>query len=244
MRRWRSEGFNPHVIAVLLGRHPKMVRERLAKPKGRVGRPAMAKKEYKVCVRALNTLQKQARGLVEVTAAMVKRKAGLPYCEKTIRDTLRAHGKPLRKLREKPVLKPEDVAERLKFAEKHHHRPKEFWLRCPHAVIGNKRFPMYLDQLGREYAARRSVRGAYRSGSDAVQPHLVKPKGLPQAPRCWCYGHRRCNPWEDPLLAHHRGPLECSEGSPDVQRAGEGRGQGFPRASRDAAGAMAGARGQ
>ena len=107
---------------------------------------------------------------------MVRKRAGLSYCERTIRDALRAHGKPFKKLREKPLLTAEDVKARLAFAEKYHARPKRSWLSCPHAIIDNKKFPMYVDHKGRVYAARRSVRGAYRSGADAVQPHLVKPK--------------------------------------------------------------------
>ena len=54
---------------------------------------------------------------------------------------------------------------------------KASWSKQPHAVIDNKRFPMYLTAKGRDHAARRSVRGAYRSGKEAVQGHLVKPKG-------------------------------------------------------------------
>eukprot|EP00973_Karenia_brevis_P013022 1767985-Karenia_brevis.AAC.1 len=47
----------------------------------------------------------------------------------------------------------------------------------PHATIDNKLFPAYLDRQARSYAARRSVRGAYRSrGDKAVAPWLVKPK--------------------------------------------------------------------
>ena len=59
----------------------------------------------------------------------------------------------------------------------HPHDRKASWSKQPHAVIDNKRFPMYLDAKGRNHAARRSVRGAYRSGKEAVQGHLVKPKG-------------------------------------------------------------------
>ena len=177
MRRWHTEeGMSPHVIAVLLGCSPSTIHRRLAKAPGRVGHPRMSKADYQACNRALVAMQKEVRGRTEVTAAMVRRRAGLSYCERTIRDAFRAHGKPFKKLSEKPLLTPEDVKARLAFAEKYHARPKRSWLSCPHAIIDNKKFPMYVDHRGRVYAARRSVRGAYRSGADAVQSHLVKPK--------------------------------------------------------------------
>jgi hypothetical protein len=107
---------------------------------------------------------------------MVKKKAGVTCCERTIRQAFKANGMPFRRLREKPLLKPQDVEERLSFATKNAARAKHSWVTYPHAIIDNKRFPLYLDRQAREYAARRSVRGAYRCGSDAVQSYLVKPK--------------------------------------------------------------------
>jgi hypothetical protein len=178
MRRWHTEeGMSPHVIAVLLGCSPRTFHRRLAKAPGRVGHPRMR---------------------TEAIAAMVRRRAGLSYCECTIRDAFRAHGKPFKKLSEKPLLTPEDVKARLAFAEKYHARPKRSWLSCPHAIIDNKKFPMYVDHRDRVYAARRSVRGAYRSGADAVQSHLVKPKDTMTHPPV-------CHRWEllhGPPAAH------------------------------------------
>ena len=169
-------------IAKLLNRCPKTVKKQLfAKPPGArkrlPGRPQMSDKDYAKCDKALTVLQKRAGARREVTAAMVKERAGVSYCERTIRDAFRAHGKPFRKLREKPLLKPQDVAERLIFATKYAARPMAAWITRPHAAIDNKRFTMPLDRQAREHQARRSVRGAYRAGSCAVEGHLVKPKG-------------------------------------------------------------------
>ena len=127
-------------IAKLLKRCPKTVRKNLkGKPKGaRVGRPPMSDKDYAKCEKALTDLRKRANAQREVTAAMVKGRAGVPHCERTIRDAFRAHGKPFRKLRGKPLLKPEDVTQRLSFARKHAARPRSAWVTCPHAVIDNK----------------------------------------------------------------------------------------------------------
>ena len=178
LRWYREDGMALGLIAKLLKRCPKTVRNNLkGKPKGAcVGRPPMSDKDYARCDKALTYLQQRANAHREVTAAMVKERAGVPHCERTIRDAFRAHGKPFRKLREKPLLTPEDVAQRLIFARKHAARPRSAWVTCPHAVIDNKRFSMPLDRRAREHEARRAVRGAYRAGSSAVESHLVKPK--------------------------------------------------------------------
>ena len=172
---------SPHRIAKLLRRSPNTIRSHVivkkkptaAKP---VGRPPMSEQDYKKCFRALVRLQKKAKAREEVTAAMVKAEAGVGYCEKVIRKAFNTHGYPFRKFREKPKLKKSDVKKRHAFGKKHYKKPAEPWISDVHGHVDNKRFPMYLDQQAREHAARRSVRGAYRSGKDAVADHLVKQK--------------------------------------------------------------------
>jgi transposase len=185
-RRWTKEfGYSPHKIAKLLGRCPKTVRSNLvAKPAGArgVGRPKMTEADYKKCEKALEVLLKKANAEEEVTAAMVKEKAGVPYCEKVIRTAFKKHGKPFRKLREKPILTEEDVEKRFKFVKKHAQHEKSRWVKMPHAVIDNKKFSLYLDRKARRYAAQRTVRGAYRDGKNAVKPYLVKPKATLKYP--------------------------------------------------------------
>ena len=181
-KRWHDEeGMSVEQIGKLLKRCSKTVKKHIfAKPAAarmrRPGRPAMSDKDYAMCDKALAFLQKRANAKREVTAAMVKERAGVSHCERTIRNAFKAHGKPFRKLREKPLLTPGDVVARLSFAEKHGARPRSAWLTRPHAIIDNKRFSMPLDRRAREHEARRSVRGAYRAGSSAVEGHLVKPK--------------------------------------------------------------------
>ena len=131
---------------------------------------------YKKLSSALNMLQRQANGTKEVTVAMVKTKAGCSACTKTIRKAFHAHGIRFRRLREKPILTKDDIKDRLRFGLRHKFRSKARWAFYPHAIIDNKNFPLYLNAAGREYAARRSVRGAFRSPRDALKQHLVKPK--------------------------------------------------------------------
>ena len=183
-KRWKKEGKNPHEIAGLLARDPKTIREHLCSTKkkiGRtmsmkVGRPRMTESEYRKCEAALVALQKKSKGLEEVTAAMVKKKAKSKYCKKVIREAFAKRGKPFRKLREKPLLTEDDVKKRRAFAKKYCKKSARAWVNSPHAIIDNKKFNLYLDVKARCYAARRTVRGAYRTGGQAVESHLVKPK--------------------------------------------------------------------
>ena len=183
-RRWQKEkGYAPHKIAELLGRCPKTVRKNLHLKKTGArgaGRPPMSAADYKKCERALEVLLKKAKAEKEVTAAMVKEEADVSYCTKVIREAFKKHGKPFRRLREKPRLTEEDVKKRFTFVKKRGKWAKRRWVKV--TTIDNKRFPMYLDRDARRYAAQRSVRGAYRSGKDAVKPYMVKPKATLKYP--------------------------------------------------------------
>jgi len=149
---------------------------RVVKPRP-IGRPhAITPAVYKKLSSALNSLQRQANGAKEVTLAMVKTKAGCTACVRTIQRAFHARGVRFRRLREKPILTKDDIKERLRFGLQHKRRSKTQWSLYPHAIIDNKNFPLYLNAAGREYAARRSVRGAFRSPHDALKQHLVKPK--------------------------------------------------------------------
>ena len=127
-RRWHQEqGVGLKRTAELLQRCPRTVRKTLGKSKtagARVGRPPMSEQDNAKCDAALVALQKRAKAQREVTASMVKQNAGVPYCEATIRNAFRLHGKPFRRLWEKPVLKPEDVTKRLAFVTKCGARPR------------------------------------------------------------------------------------------------------------------------
>lgn len=114
--------------------------------------------------------------------AMVKAEAGCDASRAVVLQALHAHGLWFRKLREKPLLTPEDVRCRLSFGKAHLNRTPSQWLSIPHAIIDNKHFPLYVNPAGREHAARRAVRGAFRSPRDGLKPHLVKPKGTLKFP--------------------------------------------------------------
>ena len=187
-KRWLKDGCSPNEIAGRLGRDPKTIRKHTCNKTRpgtmvmKVGRPPMTEAEYKKCEVALETLQKKMQGDKEATVAMVIKRAGAKFCEKVVRKAFAAHGKPFRKLREKPLLTPGDVKLRRKFTSVNGGRRGKTWVRRPLAIIDNKKFPMYLDLQARRYAARRKVRGAYRTGGQAVESHLVKPKATLKYP--------------------------------------------------------------
>ena len=177
----KEEKMSPNRIATLLRRSPGVIRKHLAKQAGAldvgVGRPSMPESDYKKCDRALVFLQKRAKGEKEVTAAMVKQHSGVKYCEKVIRKAFARHGKPFKRLREKPLLTEGDILVRNRFSCTHSKKSEESWVDDkPDATIDNKKYVCYLDQKARSYVARRSVRGGYRSGKETMSPHLVKPK--------------------------------------------------------------------
>lgn len=185
-KRWQREGKAPHAIAGLLKRDPKTIREHLQVKKKinkrKVGRPAMPEADFLKCVKALERLQKKAKGTTEVTAAMVKEAARVQWGEKCIREAFAQQGKSFRRLREKPILTEDDIIERDEFADEHKGKAATYWINKPHAKIDNKKYPLYLDHKARSYASRRSVRGAYRSGGQALETHLVKPKATLKFP--------------------------------------------------------------
>lgn len=173
-------------VAQLLGRDRSTVRRNLlkgslGKAKGKVkavGRPrSVTPKVYRQLKGALDFLLRQSRGEHEVTAQMIKARVGCSLSLRTIRNAFHAEGIWFRRLKEKPILTPQDVAARYAFGVQHERKTQKQWVSSPHAIIDNKHFPMYLNCAGRVHAARRSVRGAYRSGADGLKPHLVKPKG-------------------------------------------------------------------
>ena len=85
-----------------------------------VGRPvAITPAAYKKIKAALDKLLRRAGGQKEVTVAMVKAESGCEASERVIRKAFHEHGIRFRKLREKPLLTPDDVKCRADFGRKH-----------------------------------------------------------------------------------------------------------------------------
>jgi hypothetical protein len=181
MNTWHKEGVPTKTIASRLSRPKKTIYAHMGnkdKNKVRQGRPpiidADKKKRLKV---ALTRLLKQAKAKKEVTLDMVAKAARVKCTNHTVRKSFKEDGVKFRKLREKPILTKKDVLQRRTFTSAHKKKSPQQWVRKPHGQIDNKNFPLYLDAKGRDHEARRSVRGAYSDGKDAVADYLVKPKG-------------------------------------------------------------------
>ena len=134
-------------------------------------------KIMKNVLKTTRALQKQANAHKEVTADMITDQAGVDVCDRTLQRAFREAGIKFYNLKEKPILTKEDVKTRFLWVKAHKKRTKEGWVSKPHGIIDNKHFQMFTNEGGRDFAARRSVRGAYQIQGEAPQPWLVKPKG-------------------------------------------------------------------
>ena len=83
-----------------------------------------------------------ADGLYQVTVGMVCRALKLKCTDRPLLNALHEHGVWFHPMREKPVLTPEDIKDRLSFAREHSHKPVVFWEQCVHAYLDNKNSPV------------------------------------------------------------------------------------------------------
>ena len=89
-------------------------------------------------------------------------KAGYDICNKTLRKKFCQMRVSFYKLKEKPLLEPDDVKTRRMWTTKRKRRSKEGWVSKPKAIIDNKHFEATRCAKSRQYVARRSCRGAYQ----------------------------------------------------------------------------------
>ena len=105
-------------------------------------------------------LQKKAKAREEVTADMILQKAGVSACARTLQNTFKKNGIKFKKLKEGLALTEGDVIDRFEWATDHLDVSEDGWNDEQHAIIDNSKKPMYINNKGRAYAARRKVRGA------------------------------------------------------------------------------------
>eukprot|EP00973_Karenia_brevis_P092088 12410694-Karenia_brevis.AAC.1 len=145
-------------------------------PKGAPKKLPQGGKEMKRVLKRVGTLQKHAKARKEVKLAMIKDAAGVDVCDKTLREAFKKEGISFAKLKEGPILDVADVKNRFAWVASRKGRLADSWVTEPHAVIDNKLFQMFVTEQGRDYAARRKVRGAYQAEGQDPKPWLVKPK--------------------------------------------------------------------
>ena len=78
-------------------------------------------------------------------------------------------------MRNKPILTPQDVADRYAFAKKYKGKPAKWWLRNIHIHLDNHNFKVATTARGRKLLAMRNTRGVYRTQGKALRKGHVKP---------------------------------------------------------------------
>jgi hypothetical protein len=192
----------------------------------------LCRADFTAVVKAMDKLQKKAKGGKEVTMAMARAEAGVTASDRVCKDAFHANDVTFTKLKEHQILQPGDEKLRLEFANLRKGRSAEAWVNRPHAVIDMKAFQIFTEGKGRNYAARRSCRGAYQLRGAAPKPWLIKPNAKMKLPakgtmvgaavvkgkiRMWEYIEGRWN--AEKAAAMYRGPLAAAMGRafPDLK---------------------------
>ena len=105
----------------------------------------------------------EAKGQREVTVNMLRRRTRLRCAERMLSRKLHAKGVYFRMLREKPVLTPSDVRERLNFARRLKGKSRAWWPKTIDIHPDNHCFKVATESSGRIILAMRRVRGAYHT---------------------------------------------------------------------------------
>ena len=131
------------------------------------GRATFAKRgpKQKLCRKDINHLVKtlrsmiwQAKARVEVTLAMLKKRAKIQADDKVVRKALLSKKIRFRRLCTKPLVTRKDRISRFDFAKKHRRKTRQFCLKHIQVHIDLKNFPVYTHAKARDVAAMREVR--------------------------------------------------------------------------------------
>ena len=178
-KKWYVEDSeSPREIARRLGRSKSTLTRLLIQRKARqrqgrkmaLGNAAVDKLQKK-----LEDMIVKADGKYEVTAGMLKRSARCKACTRTILNRLHERGVYFRPLRQKPVLTPEDIEDRLAFAKKFGGKPATWWNNTLHLIIDVKHFQVLPHGAARKHAAQSAVRGTYRKKGHGLNKGHTKP---------------------------------------------------------------------
>jgi transposase len=179
-KKWYEEdNLAPSDIADRLGRNKSNVTRLLVlqAPRKKQGAPKkLTKAKVDFLVNRLDELVVKADCKYTVTVKLLKRSTRVKASERTILGALHERNIYFRRLREKPALTPEDVADRLKFANKYRYKTQAWWNKHVHGFIDGKFFQVYLNGESRVRAAQHATYGAYRSPGKGLSGGYVKPK--------------------------------------------------------------------
>ena len=168
----------PKDIATTLGRHISCVCRLLAQKcvPAPMGRPTvLSNADVDKLISLLEQMVDEADATWEVSLAMLMKRARSKSCARVTADALHKRGFWFRDLRHKPILIPDDVKARFKFAKKYKGKSVAWWLRSIHMHIDNHHFKVATTARGRKLLAKRTVRGVYRKRGKSLRPGHVKP---------------------------------------------------------------------
>ena len=111
----------------------------------------------------------------EVTVAMLKRSARCQASTRTISRALHNRGIYFRPLRQKPVLTPKDIDDRLAFAKKWGTKTAAWWNGTLHMIIDIKHYKVLPHGDARRHAAQETTRGTYRKKGQGLSKGHTKP---------------------------------------------------------------------
>ena len=177
-RKWYKEGVERVEIASRLGRQlsgvVKFLKQKV-KPQP-LGRPKLLSvADVDGLVKTLEKMVDEADATYEVSALMLHKASKLKCSIRTMADAVHERGYYFRDLRHKPILTPEDIKDRKRFAAKYKDKSKEWWRSAVHIHLDNHMFKMATKQSGRKLLAKRRVRGVYRKKGKSLRSGHVKP---------------------------------------------------------------------
>lgn len=176
-KSFREKNMTPKKIADLLDRNKSTLTRLLVKqlPRKKQGKKRLlSEADVDRLERRLHEMILAAKCRYHVTATMLKKDTKTKASPKTIQKAFRKRNIYFRNLREKPLLTPEDMKDRLDFSKKHKDKPASWWRR--RAYIDCKHFKTYLTSQTRQIAAMHRTYGAYRKPGQGLCGGYVKPK--------------------------------------------------------------------
>ncbi|CAE7464528.1 unnamed protein product [Symbiodinium natans] len=178
-KKWYSQGKKPSEIGELLGRDTSSVTRLLClqKPVLKQGRPcSLTMAQVDFLEKKLDDMIVKANGQRTVTVQDLKKTTKTKASCRSILRALHDRNIYFRKLREKPLLTPEDVRARFHFAKKYRSKSRAWWVKNVDAFIDGKHFQVYLNGKERCRAAQHATYGAYRRPGKGLCGGYVKPK--------------------------------------------------------------------
>ena len=100
----------------------------------------------------LEAMVDKAAGNKEVTLGMLMRRSRTKASVRTVADRLRKRGYQFRDLRGTPILTPDDIKLRYKFAKTYKDKPDVWWLSYVHVHLDNRMFKVAATAKGRIFS--------------------------------------------------------------------------------------------